>query len=153
MSIAREPGSRSKVAVASRNPDVDAKGSFVGPRGTRVQNVMNAINGEKIDIIEFNPEPGIFISEALQPAKAVRVEMEEAVGEDGKIEKKAIVVVPDDQFTLAIGRSGQNVRLAARLTGYKIDIKKESDDINESSQKVIGQFTAYDEEGNVIEDN
>ena len=153
VSIAREPGSRSKVAVASRNPDVDAKGSFVGPRGTRVQNVMNAINGEKIDIIEFNPEPGIFISEALQPAKAVRVEMEEAVGEDGKIEKKAIVVVPDDQFTLAIGRSGQNVRLAARLTGYKIDIKKESDDINESSQKVIGQFTAYDEEGNVIEDN
>jgi N utilization substance protein A len=153
ISIAREPGSRSKVAVASRNPDVDAKGSFVGPRGTRVQNVMNAINGEKIDIIEFNPEPGIFISEALQPAKAVRVEMEEAVGEDGKIEKKAIVVVPDDQFTLAIGRSGQNVRLAARLTGYKIDIKKESDDINESSQKVIGQFTAYDEEGNVIEDN
>ncbi|MBR6960791.1 MAG: transcription termination/antitermination protein NusA [Clostridiales bacterium] len=153
ISIAREPGSRSKVAVASRNPDVDAKGSFVGPRGTRVQNVMNAINGEKIDIIEYNPEPGIFISEALQPAKVVRVEMEEVVGDDGKVEKKAIVVVPDDQFTLAIGRSGQNVRLAARLTGYKIDIKKESDDINESSQKVIGQFTAYDEEGNVIEDN
>ena len=153
VSVAREAGSRSKVAVASRNPDVDAKGSFVGPRGQRVQNVMNAINGEKIDIIEFNPEPGIFISEALQPAKAVRVEMEEVEGEDGRIEKKATVVVPDDQFTLAIGRSGQNVRLAAKLTGYKIDIKKESDDIDENSQKVIGQFTAYDEEGNIIEDN
>ncbi|MBR2523775.1 MAG: transcription termination/antitermination protein NusA [Clostridiales bacterium] len=153
VSVAREAGSRSKVAVASRNPDVDAKGSFVGPRGQRVQNVMNAINGEKIDIIEFNPEPGVFISEALQPAKAVRVEMEEVEGEDGRIEKKATVVVPDDQFTLAIGRSGQNVRLAAKLTGYKIDIKKESDDIDENSQKVIGQFTAYDEEGNIIEDN
>ena len=152
VSVAREAGSRSKVAVASRNPDIDAKGSFVGPRGQRVQNVMNAINGEKIDIIEFNPEPGVFISEALQPAKAVRVEMEESVGEDGKVEKRAIVIVPDDQFTLAIGRSGQNVRLAAKLTGYKIDIKKESDDINENSQKVIGQFTAYDEEGNKIEE-
>lgn len=153
VSVAREAGSRSKVAVASRNPDIDAKGSFVGPRGQRVQNVMNAINGEKIDIIEFNPEPGVFISEALQPAKAVRVEMEESVGEDGKVEKRAIVIVPDDQFTLAIGRSGQNVRLAAKLTGYKIDIKKESDDINENSQKVIGQFTAYDEEGNKIEED
>ncbi len=153
INVAREAGSRSKVAVASRNPDVDAKGSFVGPRGQRVQNVMNSINGEKIDIIEYNPEPGIFISEALQPAKVVRVEMEEVIGEDGKEEKKAIVVVPDDQFTLAIGRSGQNVRLAAKLTGYKIDIKKESDDINESSQKVIGQFTAYDEEGNVISED
>ena len=152
INVAREAGSRSKVAVASRNPDVDAKGSFVGPRGQRVQNVMNAINGEKIDIIEYNPEPGIFISEALQPAKVVRVEMEEVIGEDGKTEKRAIVVVPDDQFTLAIGRSGQNVRLAAKLTGYKIDIKKESDDITEASQKVIGQFTAYDEEGNVLED-
>ena len=153
VSVAREAGSRSKVAVASRNPDIDAKGSFVGPRGQRVQNVMNAINGEKIDIIEFNPEPGVFISEALQPAKAVRVEMEESVGEDGKVEKRAIVIVPDDQFTLAVGRSGQNVRLAAKLTGYKIDIKKESDDINENSQKVIGQFTAYDEEGNKIEED
>ena len=79
--------------------------------------------------------------------------MEESVGEDGKVEKRAIVIVPDDQFTLAIGRSGQNVRLAAKLTGYKIDIKKESDDINENSQKVIGQFTAYDEEGNKIEED
>ena len=76
-----------------------------------------------------------------------------SVGEDGKVEKRAIVIVPDDQFTLAIGRSGQNVRLAAKLTGYKIDIKKESDDINENSQKVIGQFTAYDEEGNKIEED
>ena len=67
--------------------------------------------------------------------------------------RRAIVIVPDDQFTLAIGRSGQNVRLAAKLTGYKIDIKKESDDINENSQKVIGQFTAYDEEGNKIEED
>ncbi|SCW60735.1 NusA antitermination factor [Ruminococcaceae bacterium YRB3002] len=151
--IAREPGQRSKVAVASRNPDVDAKGTFVGPRGQRVQSVMSTFVNERIDIIEYNPEPGIFISEALQPAKVVRVDMEEIVGEDGKVEKKAIVIVPDDQFTLAIGKSGQNVRLAAKLTGYSIDIKKESDDINESSQKVIGQFTAYDEEGNRIEDD
>ena len=113
---------------------------------------MGALAGEKIDIIEYNPEPGIFISEALQPAKVVRVEMEIVTGEDGKEEKKAIVVVPDDQFTLAIGRSGQNVRLAAKLTGYSIDIKKESDDSDENSQKVIGQFTAYDEQGNKIEE-
>ena len=152
VNVAREAGSRSKVAVASRKEDIDAKGSFVGPRGQRVQAVMSALAGEKIDIIEYNEEPGVFISEALQPAKVVRVEMEESIGEDGKEEKKAIVVVPDDQFTLAIGKSGQNVRLAARLTGYSIDIKKESDDSDENSQKVIGQFTAYDEQGNKIEE-
>ena len=153
VAVAREHGSRSKVAVASRKPDIDAKGSFVGPRGQRVQSVMNALNGEKIDIIEFNPEPGAFIIESLQPAKVNRVEMEVAVGEDGREEKKAIVVVPDDQFTLAIGRSGQNVRLAAKLTGYKIDIKKESEDSDESSKRIIDQFVAYDAEGNKIEEN
>ena len=153
VAVAREHGSRSKVAVASRKPDIDAKGSFVGPRGQRVQSVMNALNGEKIDIIEFNPEPGAFIIESLQPAKVNRGEMEVAVGEDGREEKKAIVVVPDDQFTLAIGRSGQNVRLAAKLTGYKIDIKKESEDSDESSKRIIDQFVAYDAEGNKIEEN
>ena len=152
VNVAREPGSRSKVAVASRKEDIDAKGSFVGPRGQRVQNVMSALAGEKIDIIEYNSDQGAFISEALQPAKVVRVEMEIVTGDDGREEKKAIVVVPDDQFTLAIGRSGQNVRLAAKLTGYSIDIKKESDDSDENSQKVIGQFTAYDEQGNKIEE-
>ena len=79
--------------------------------------------------------------------------MEVAVGEDGREEKKAIVVVPDDQFTLAIGRSGQNVRLAAKLTGYKIDIKKESEDSDESSKRIIDQFVAYDADGTKIEEN
>jgi transcription termination/antitermination protein NusA len=118
-SVAREPGARSKIAVFSRDEKVDPVGSCVGHRGSRVQAVVNELYDEKIDIVRWSPETGQFIAEALSPAKAVRV----TVNEDTK---SAFVVVPDNQLSLAIGKSGQNVRLAARLTGWRIDIRSES---------------------------
>lgn len=138
--VSREAGSRSKVAVYSRDENIDAKGSCVGPRGQRVQAIMNELGGEKIDIIDWNEDPALFISEALQPAKAIRVDTEITTRDDGSQERSARVIVPDNQFNLAIGRSGQNVRLAARLTGFKIDIKKESDEASIASQSVIDRF-------------
>ena len=144
--VTREPGSRSKVAVYSRDENIDAKGSCVGPRGQRVQMIMNELGGEKIDIIDWNEDPALFISEALQPAKAVRVDTEVTTKEDGTVERYAKVIVPDMQFNLAIGRSGQNVRLAAHLTGYKIDIKKESDDATEATKSVIDKFQVAEED-------
>lgn len=138
--ISREAGSRSKVAVYSRDENIDAKGSCVGPRGQRVQEIMNELNGEKIDIIDWSADDALFISEALQPAKAIRVDTEITTRPDGTSDRYAKVIVPDQQFNLAIGRQGQNVRLAAKLTGYKIDIKRESDEANEASQAVIGNF-------------
>ncbi len=144
--VTREPGSRSKVAVYSRDENIDAKGSCVGPRGQRVQTIMNELGGEKIDIIDWNEDPALFISEALQPAKAVRVDTEITTKEDGHVERYAKVIVPDQQFNLAIGRSGQNVRLAAHLTGYKIDIKRESEDASEATRSVIDKFTVAEEE-------
>ncbi|MCI1769404.1 MAG: transcription termination factor NusA [Mageeibacillus sp.] len=148
-SVAREPGSRSKVAVYSRDPDIDAKGACVGQRGQRVQQIMAELNEEKIDIVDWNEDPALFISEALQPAKVVRVDTEISTNEAGDVEKHAKVIVPDQQFSLAIGKSGQNVRLAARLTGFKIDIRKESDESNEASQEIISEFTVV--EGNTEE--
>ncbi len=138
--ISREAGSRSKVAVYSRDENIDAKGSCVGPRGQRVQEIMNELNGEKIDIIDWSDDDALFISEALQPAKAIRVDTEITTRPDGTSDRYAKVIVPDQQFNLAIGRQGQNVRLAAKLTGYKIDIKRESDEASEASQAVIGNF-------------
>lgn len=119
VSVSREAGSRSKIAVASNDPNVDAVGSCVGQRGMRVQAVIDELHGEKIDIIEWDPDIITFLSNALSPAKVVRVDLYEE-------EKAARVVVPDHQLSLAIGREGQNARLAARLTGWKIDIKSES---------------------------
>ena len=144
--ISREAGSRSKVAVYSRDENIDAKGACVGQRGQRVQEIMNELGGEKIDIVDWNEDPALFISEALQPAKAVRVDLEIATKEDGSQERKAKVIVPDSQFNLAIGRSGQNVRLAARLTGFKIDIKKESEESSEATQSVIDRFQVAGED-------
>jgi N utilization substance protein A len=118
-SVAREPGARSKIAVFSRDEKVDPVGSCVGHRGTRVQAVVNELYDEKIDIIRWSPDPGQFIAEALSPAKAVKVNINEET-------KSAFVIVPDNQLSLAIGKSGQNVRLAARLTGWRIDIRSES---------------------------
>jgi len=115
-SIAREAGARSKVAVAAREPGVDPVGACVGIRGMRVQNVVSELSGEKVDIVAWSPDPGAFVANALSPARVTSV----TVVED---EKTAIVVVPDDQLSLAIGRAGQNARLAARLTGWRIDIK------------------------------
>ena len=114
--IAREPGYRSKVAVAARQEGVDAVGACVGLRGIRIQNIINELSGEKIDVIEWHPDPAIFVSNALSPAPVVSATVHEE-------EKTASVVVPDRQLSLAIGREGQNARLAAKLTGWRIDIK------------------------------
>lgn len=114
-SIAREAGYRTKVAVTSNDPDVDAQGACIGTRGSRIQAIVNELKNEKIDIIQWHEDPIDFIVHALAPAKIVRVDILE--------EGKARVIVPDDQLSLAIGREGQNVRLAARLTGHKLDIK------------------------------
>ena len=119
-SIAREAGSRTKMAVWSADPDVDAIGACVGPRGQRVNNIVNELKGEKVDIIKWSEDPAQYIAAALSPADVVSVD----IHEEGK---SCRVVVPDDQLSLAIGKEGQNARLAAKLTGYKIDIKPESD--------------------------
>jgi len=118
-SVSRDAGSRSKVAVYSTNQDIDPVGSCVGQKGIRIQNIINELKGEKIDVIEWNEDPAIFISAALLPAQVMAVDVREE-------EKFAQVIVPDDQLSLAIGKSGQNARLAARLTNWKIDIKSES---------------------------
>ena len=118
-SVSRDPGYRSKVAVYSPDQNIDPVGSCVGQKGVRIQNVINELNGEKIDVIEWNEDPSIYIASALLPAKILAVDIKEE-------EKFAQVVVPDDQLSLAIGKSGQNARLAARLTNWKIDIKSET---------------------------
>ncbi len=144
--IAREPGSRTKIAVYSRDENIDAKGSCVGPHGIRVQAVIDELNHEKIDIVDWNADEPLFISEALQPAQVMRVDTEIVPNEEtGELEKNAVVVVPDDQYSLAIGRGGQNVRLAVRLTGFKIDIKRESEESSESVKSLIDDFTVVDE--------
>lgn len=116
--IAREPGSRSKVAVRARQDGVDPVGSCVGLRGVRIQNIVNELHGEKIDVVEWNKEVPIFIANALSPAQVMKVELNHD-------DEAAMAVVPDRQLSLAIGREGQNARLAARLTGWKVDIKSD----------------------------
>ena len=118
-SVSRDPGSRSKVAVYSKNENIDPVGSCVGQKGVRIQNIINELHGEKIDVIEWNEDPAIYIAAALLPAQVMAVDIKEE-------EKFAQVIVPDDQLSLAIGKSGQNARLAAKLTNWKIDIKSES---------------------------
>jgi len=120
MSIAREAGDRSKLAVFSHVENVDAVGTCVGPKGVRVQAIVNELNGENMDIVEWDEDPVVFIKNALNPSEVIDVYIDEE-------ERECVAVVPDLQLSLAIGRRGQNVRLAARLTGYKIDIKSESD--------------------------
>ncbi|MBP7332794.1 MAG: transcription termination/antitermination protein NusA [Firmicutes bacterium] len=117
--VAREASARSKIAVYSKDENVDPVGACVGPKGMRVQNIVNELNGEKIDIIKWNTDPSKFVASSLSPAKVVAVEIWEE-------EKVARVIVPDYQLSLAIGKEGQNARLAAKLTGWKIDIKSES---------------------------
>ena len=118
-SIAREPGHRSKVAVSALQPAVDPVGACVGIRGVRIQAIVRELNDEKIDVIEWNPDPSAYISKALSPARVTGVYLNEV----SKAAKTATVVVPEDQLSLAIGRDGQNARLAAKLTGWRIDIK------------------------------
>ena len=117
--VSRDAGSRSKVAVYSTNENIDPVGSCVGQKGIRIQNIINELKGEKIDVIEWDEDPAVFISAALLPAQVMAVDIKEE-------EKFAQVIVPDDQLSLAIGKSGQNARLAAKLTNWKIDIKSES---------------------------
>ncbi len=132
-SVARDPGSRAKIAVRSNDNSIDPVGACVGMRGSRVQAVVSELSGEKIDIIPWNPDPAAFIVNALQPAEVAKVVIDE---EEERIE----VVVPDEQLSLAIGRRGQNVRLASQLTGWAIDIVTESDD-SERRQKEFAERT------------
>ncbi len=136
-SIAREPGSRTKIAVWSNNPDVDPVGACVGPNGSRVNTIVNELRGEKIDVINWSDNSAVLIENALSPAKVISVIAE--VSDDG--EKTAKVIVPDYQLSLAIGKEGQNARLAAKLTGFKIDIK------SETQARESGEFDHLNEEG------
>ena len=141
-SVAREPGKRSKIAVYSRDPNVDCVGACVGPKGARVQNIVMELQNEKIDIVKWDEDPAVYIANALSPAQVVSV----TVDEDAK---SSVVVVPDYQLSLAIGKAGQNARLAAKLTNWKIDIKSESqaeDGDVSSGDDILADFDAVDKE-------
>ena len=134
--VSREAGSRTKLAVASRDPDVDAIGACIGTRGARVTNIVSELGGEKIDIVEYSEDPAEFIASALSPAKVLDVRVVD-------LETRACrVTVPDSQLSLAIGNKGQNARLAAKLTGWKIDIKPESGFYGEEDQDDLPPLTA-----------
>jgi N utilization substance protein A len=133
--VAREPGYRSKIAVVSHVDGVDPVGACVGPRGSRVRMVVSELRGEKIDIIPYNDEPARFVAKALSPARVREVLVDDAG-------KQATVIVPDDQLSLAIGREGQNARLAARLTGWRIDIRSETEFAAEEAEHAYEQEEA-----------
>ena len=118
-SIAREPGERSKIAVASREPNLDPVGACVGPKGSRVRMVVEGLRNERVDVIQWDEDPAVYVKNALSPARVTRVDIDEE-------NNYATIIVPDDQLSLAIGKEGQNARLAARLTGWHIDIKSAS---------------------------
>jgi N utilization substance protein A len=118
--IAREAGHRTKIAVKSKSPDVSAKGALIGPMGQRVRAVMNELDGEKIDIIDWSEDPAQFVAQALSPARVSSVQVVDLAASSAR------VIVPDYQLSLAIGRDGQNARLAARLTGWRIDIRPDT---------------------------
>jgi len=118
--IAREAGHRSKIAVISHQAGVNAKGACIGPMGSRVRNVMTELHGEKIDIVDYSPDPAEFVAHALSPARVSQVNVVDPVA------RVAQVIVPDYQLSLAIGKEGQNARLAARLTGWRIDIRSDT---------------------------
>lgn len=145
-SIAREAGARSKVAVVALQPGVDPVGACVGMRGVRIQSIVRELNDEKIDVIEWDPDQRTFISKALSPARVSQVYLEDHPDEG----KTAIVIVPDDQLSLAIGREGQNARLAAKLTGWRIDIKSlteaASDSLGLLDHEAVDKRIAHDEE-------
>ena len=130
--VAREPGYRSKIAVVSHADGVDPVGACVGPRGSRVRMVVSELRGEKIDIIPYNDEPARFVAKALSPARVREVLVDDS-------NKQATVIVPDDQLSLAIGREGQNARLAARLTGWRVDIRSETEFAKEEQDTPYGE--------------
>src|SRR6476659_58218 len=135
--VAREPGYRSKIAVVSHTDGVDPVGACVGPRGSRVRMVVSELRGEKIDIIPHNDEPARFVAKALSPARVREVIVDDQ-------ERQATVIVPDDQLSLAIGRDGQNARLAARLTGWRVDIKSETEFASEEHEVEVEGEEAFD---------
>jgi len=138
VSVSREPGARSKIAVYTSEKDVDPVGACVGPRGSRVQVVVDELNGEKIDIVKYSDNPAEYVANALSPSQVIM-----ANSTDNEKEKVCKVVVPDNQLSLAIGKEGQNARLAAKLTGWKIDIKSESqahkEEIGEQTEEVFDE--------------
>lgn len=142
VSSAREAGSRTKIAVHSHDENVDALGACVGQRGIRVQNVMDELRGEKIDIIEWDEDETVFIKNAMKPSSVLRVDLVETTDENGEAVREATVVVPDSQLSLAIGKRGQNARLAAKLTGWKIDIKNESEARELLESDFMAEFSA-----------
>jgi N utilization substance protein A len=145
-SVAREPGQRSKVAVISTDERVDAVGACVGPRGSRVQSIVDELFDEKIDIVPWSEDPRTFITNALSPAKVNSMKLDEE-------NRSAYVVVPDTQLSLAIGKGGQNVRLAARLTDWKIDIRSEAQAAAEKAEKKkeADQVVAVAQESGIAE--
>ncbi|PGL67993.1 transcription termination factor NusA [Bacillus sp. AFS055030] len=140
-SVAREAGDRSKISVYTSNPDLDPVGACVGQKGQRVQSIVNELKGEKIDIVRWSSDPVEFVANALSPSQVIRVLVNEE-------EKATTVVVPDHQLSLAIGKRGQNARLAARLTGWKIDIKSQSD-----ADKIGIDYTSNTQEVSVSNDD
>lgn len=143
--VVREAGSRSKIAVYAMDPNVDPVGACVGPKGQRVQNIVNELHDEKIDIVRWDEDPAIFIANALSPAKVISVSVWEE-------EKSSYVIVPDYQLSLAIGKAGQNARLAAKLTNWKIDIKSESQ-ANEEGFSSEEESADEDILGDIISDD
>lgn len=138
-SVAREAGDRSKISVHAQDPEVDPVGSCVGQKGQRVQAIVNELKGEKIDIVEWSEDPTVYVSNALSPSKVIEVLVDEE-------EKATTVIVPDYQLSLAIGKRGQNARLAAKLTGWKIDIKSESEAKEEGILSDIEDTYSNDDE-------
>lgn len=136
-SVAREPGMRSKISVYTKDENIDPVGACVGHKGMRVQTIVNELRGEKIDIVKYSSEPDQYVANALSPAKVVSTEVMEE-------EKICRVIVPDYQLSLAIGKEGQNARLAAKLTGWKIDIKSETQAAEEAEQETQEVGVAYD---------
>ena len=145
-SIAREAGDRSKISVVAHNEEVDPVGSCVGAKGSRVQTIVNELNGEKIDIVEWSEDPVVFVANALSPSKVLDVQVHEE-------DKSTTVVVPDYQLSLAIGKRGQNARLAAKLTGWKIDIKSETDARELGIYPSANAFVSNDAEEEEYEEN
>ena len=134
-SIAREAGNRTKISVTSKDPNIDAVGTFVGPRGSRINAVLDELGGEKIDIVRYDDDIFEYIANALSPAEVISVEINQEA-------KSSKVIVPDNKLSLAIGKEGCNVRLAARLTGWKIDVKSESNNAKEEQSKQVQEFTS-----------
>lgn len=144
-SVAREPGRRSKIAVYSRDENVDSVGACVGPKGTRVQNIVTELQNEKIDIVKWDEDPAVYIANALSPAQVLSVTVDES-------EKSSSVVVPDYQLSLAIGKAGQNARLAAKLTNWKIDIKSESQAQEAKAAQLEALSESADEDMDILSD-